>query len=314
MAAGTPTYSVVVPCYNGAPFLRETLDSVLAQTAPPLEILVIDDGSTDDSAAVAESYGDPVRVIRQPNQGESVARNRGIDEARAEWVAFLDADDLWRPSKLAAQLEVAGGEIACVHCRFDALIDGQIQPVEPRTRSDESSDPIVNMLLHWAVLPSSALVRTAAARSTRFPEWTRDSEDMIFFADLRRRGPFAYVDSPLCVYRRNAGQQTAQADHNLRSVRSLWAWRQRADLQLEPERLERLRDGLARRLARSHDACYWRRDFETARRIRDGLRQLGVDPIAYSQLCKRPLLFGFAHRLWDRVTAGSQLANAGATK
>jgi glycosyltransferase involved in cell wall biosynthesis len=64
--------SVVIPCYNGARFLRETVASVLSQTAPVLEVLVVDDGSTDDSVAVAESFGDPVRVIRQANQGESV--------------------------------------------------------------------------------------------------------------------------------------------------------------------------------------------------------------------------------------------------
>jgi glycosyltransferase involved in cell wall biosynthesis len=64
--------SVVIPCYNGARFLRETVASVLSQTAPVLEVLVVDDGSTDDSVAVAESFGDPVRVIRQANQDESV--------------------------------------------------------------------------------------------------------------------------------------------------------------------------------------------------------------------------------------------------
>src|SRR4051812_13046945 len=99
-----PTISVVIPCYNGALYLRETLESALAQNYAPLEILVVDDGSEDDSAAIAESCGAPVRVIRQPNQGESVARNRGIDEARGDWVAFLDADDLWEPEKLERQV------------------------------------------------------------------------------------------------------------------------------------------------------------------------------------------------------------------
>ena len=92
--------TVIIPCYNGAAYLREAIDSALDQTHPPLEVIVIDDGSTDDSAAIAESYGPPVCVIRQENQGESVARNRGIDEAKGDWVAFLDADDLWKPTKL----------------------------------------------------------------------------------------------------------------------------------------------------------------------------------------------------------------------
>ncbi len=69
--------SIIIPCYNGAPFLRDALDSALRQTVPPSEVILVDDGSTDDSAAIAEAYGPPVRVIRQDNQGESVARNAG---------------------------------------------------------------------------------------------------------------------------------------------------------------------------------------------------------------------------------------------
>jgi glycosyltransferase involved in cell wall biosynthesis len=94
--------SIITPCYNGSPYLRDTIASALGQTRPPLEVIVIDDGSTDDSAAIAESFGSPVRVIRQTNQGESVARNRGIAEARGSHLLFLDADDLIAPEALAA--------------------------------------------------------------------------------------------------------------------------------------------------------------------------------------------------------------------
>lgn len=70
--------SIIIPCYNAASFLRETLDSALRQTVAAAEVILVDDGSTDDSAAIAESYGPPIRVLRQPNQGESVARNAGL--------------------------------------------------------------------------------------------------------------------------------------------------------------------------------------------------------------------------------------------
>ena len=89
------TVSVVIPCYNAAPWLRETIESVLAQTHPVLEVIVVDDGSTDQSAEIAESFGPCVRVVRQSNQGESIARNNGIDLARGDWIAFIDADDIW---------------------------------------------------------------------------------------------------------------------------------------------------------------------------------------------------------------------------
>src|SRR4249919_215905 len=97
--------SAVVPCYNAGPFLRQTLQSVLAQTCPVFEIIVVDDGSTDESAAVAKTFRPLVRVIQQENRGESVARNRGIDEAQGDWVALLDADDIWEPTKLEKQIE-----------------------------------------------------------------------------------------------------------------------------------------------------------------------------------------------------------------
>jgi len=76
---------------------------------------VIDDGSSDNSAEIAAAFGPPVRVLRQPNQGESVARNRGMEEARGSWIAFLDADDLWRPRKLESQLALVDDGVVAVH-------------------------------------------------------------------------------------------------------------------------------------------------------------------------------------------------------
>lgn len=95
--------SVIIPVYNGESFLGAALDSALAQGQRPLEVLVVDDGSTDGSAAVAESRAG-VRCLRIEHSGVSTARNRGIAEAAGEWLAFLDADDVWLPEKLAIQV------------------------------------------------------------------------------------------------------------------------------------------------------------------------------------------------------------------
>jgi glycosyltransferase involved in cell wall biosynthesis len=92
--------SVVIPAYNASAYLREALESALGQT---VALIVVDDGSTDDSAEIAASFGVPVRVIRQKSSGEAAARNRGIEDARGHWLAFLDADDVWEPNKLALQ-------------------------------------------------------------------------------------------------------------------------------------------------------------------------------------------------------------------
>jgi glycosyltransferase involved in cell wall biosynthesis len=96
--------SCVVPVYNGQRFLGEALDSIFAQTYRPIEVIVVDDGSTDGTANVAARYGQPIRYIRQENRGASVARNAGIHAAAGEFIAFLDADDLWTAQKLTAQM------------------------------------------------------------------------------------------------------------------------------------------------------------------------------------------------------------------
>jgi glycosyltransferase involved in cell wall biosynthesis len=99
----TATVACVVPVHNGERYLAQTLRSILAQTLRPAEVVVVDDGSSDDSAAIAQSFGDPVRVIRQEHRGPASARNRGVAEAHSELVAFLDADDLFHPRKLERQ-------------------------------------------------------------------------------------------------------------------------------------------------------------------------------------------------------------------
>lgn len=100
-----PLVSVIISTCNRVDYLPEAIASARAQTYAPLELIVVDDGSTDGSAAVARRFGDPVRVVRQENAGPAAARNRGIAEARGAFISFLDADDLWVPEKLERQLE-----------------------------------------------------------------------------------------------------------------------------------------------------------------------------------------------------------------
>lgn len=100
-----PRISVVIPVFNTERFLGDAIASVHAQGEKSLEVIVVDDGSTDGSAAVAERFGNPVRVIRQANAGPAAARNRGIAAARADYLAFLDADDLYSADKIAVQAD-----------------------------------------------------------------------------------------------------------------------------------------------------------------------------------------------------------------
>ena len=102
----TPSITVVIPCFNAGRYIAATLKSVLAQDIAGLEVVVVDDGSSDRSAALVRQNFPAVRLIEQANQGVASARNLGLHEARGEWVAFIDADDLWLPGKLQAQFEL----------------------------------------------------------------------------------------------------------------------------------------------------------------------------------------------------------------
>jgi GT2 family glycosyltransferase len=108
--------SVVIPAYNAASVLPRAIESVLGQTSRPEEVIVVDDGSTDNTAQVATQYGPSITYIRQDNAGASAARNRGIAEATGEWIAFLDSDDEWLPPKLQYQWEVLQGDAQLIWC------------------------------------------------------------------------------------------------------------------------------------------------------------------------------------------------------
>src|SRR6476619_4299573 len=104
MTSENPLVSVIIPVYNGARYLRAALESVFAQSYCNFEVIVVDDGSVDDSGVIAQSFPE-VRYINQTNQGVAAARNHGIEVARGEYFAFLDQDDLWTPEKLKLQIE-----------------------------------------------------------------------------------------------------------------------------------------------------------------------------------------------------------------
>lgn len=104
-SAANPVVDVILPAYNGSAVIRKALESALAQNVP-VRVIVVDDGSTDDSAAIARSYGSRVTVIRQQNRGVSGARNTGLAAASAPYIALLDQDDIWQPGKLARQIRL----------------------------------------------------------------------------------------------------------------------------------------------------------------------------------------------------------------
>ncbi|MCA8972826.1 MAG: glycosyltransferase family 2 protein [Planctomycetes bacterium] len=127
--AAPPSFSVVIPTYNRANLVGRAIDSALAQTIGATEIIVVDDGSTDDTQAILQSYSDRIRIIRQANAGCSAARNHGVRVSRGEWVAFLDSDDTWAPDHLESMADAirsteGRADLYFSDSRFDAAEGG----------------------------------------------------------------------------------------------------------------------------------------------------------------------------------------------
>ena len=222
MIGNKSTVSVVIPCYNGAAFLRETLASVLAQTHPVLEVIVVDDGSTDDSADIAASFGPPVRVARQPNRGESVARNRGVRESRGDWIAFLDADDAWLPNRIEAQFAQSPPDAVAMHCNLIFFgVENYTTRIED-TPADLRYSPAELCCRNWFHTPSATIVRRDACPS--FPEQVRYGEDLLFFLELAQAGRVSLCTEPLVRYRQHRSAQSSRAETRVGWFQTIDAW------------------------------------------------------------------------------------------
>jgi glycosyltransferase involved in cell wall biosynthesis len=209
--------SVVVPTHNRSSLLALTLQSVLWQRDVDLEIVVVDDGSTDDTAeAVARLRDGRVRIVRHERpQGVAAARNRGAEEATAEWITFLDDDDLWAPDKLARQLQAARDTgrswayTGAVSIDDDLKVLGGMPPPSP--------ERIVELLPRFDAVPgggSNVVVhRDTLARAGRFDSRLRNTEDWEMWIRLAKLGPPAWVCSPLVAKRahnRNSSLDTRE--------------------------------------------------------------------------------------------------------
>lgn len=178
----TPTVSVVIPVHNGARFLAEAIRSALDQTYPPHEVIVVDDGSDDASAAIAASH--KATVIRQPNRGVSAARNAGLAKASGEYVALLDADDIWLPTKLEQQLLAISTRAATGLCttRFSYFLHPGVAP-PPLLDQATLGTP------QPKTCPSTWLVHRALFRLVGlFPEHIRVAEDIAWLGRVQDAG------------------------------------------------------------------------------------------------------------------------------
>jgi glycosyltransferase involved in cell wall biosynthesis len=219
--------SVVVPAYNYGRYLGEAIDSVLAQTHRHFELLVVDDGSSDNTREIVTAYADPrVRYVWQQNQGLSAARNTGIREARFDFVAFLDADDLWRPDHLAeAMAEFARRGPECALVASNSLRMDQ-HGTEMATRLPDWKGArridVSEIVIRTRFMPSTAVVRRAAFdRCGGFDTGLRSSEDREMWMRIAAEYDVACRSEPTVLIRKHTSNMSKQADRMCQSMRTV---------------------------------------------------------------------------------------------
>jgi glycosyltransferase involved in cell wall biosynthesis len=219
--------SVVIPTYNYGQFIAEAIDSVLQQTCPVDEIIIVDDGSTDETRAVVEAFGDRVRYIKQENAGVCAARNRGVAETSGEVIAFLDADDIWEANKVEKQLAafVEDPEVALVHCgmrEFDSRTGETL-----RLFLEGGEGWVAKEMAKWEkhiIGPSSTLMvkREVFDVVGNFDTQLKNGEDWEFCFRVAYKYKIGVVLAPLLNYRNHGINATKNVAEMERSTLIAW--------------------------------------------------------------------------------------------
>lgn len=216
--SGTPLVSIITATYNMANYVADTIDSLLAQTHPAVECVVVDDGSTDHTQDVLARYADDARVkiVRQENAGQTVAKNHGLREAAGDFIGFCDADDLWRPDKLARQLPHFQDEtVGVVYGNFQ-FIDGEGRPIatdRPATYSGRITDKLlVDNFVHF---PTALVRREIIDAAGGFDESLSMGIDFDLWLRISVDHDFLYLPDILVDYRIWSGQMSHRTGERL---------------------------------------------------------------------------------------------------
>jgi glycosyltransferase involved in cell wall biosynthesis len=216
MSGQPDTVSVIIPSYNSARFVPQAIESAEAQSVSPHEIIVVDDGSTDDTASVLAAFGTRIRVVSRPNGGLPAARNSGSAVATGSWLAYLDADDTWLPAKLQRQLEVGRDpRIALVYTdRLNVGARGQLPERQSDVHQMYSGDIFVDLLLLGnRITASSAMIRRDVYTSLGgFAEHLRAAEDWDLWIRLAETHRVGVVHEPLTCYMFHAGMMSGDPE------------------------------------------------------------------------------------------------------
>jgi teichuronic acid biosynthesis glycosyltransferase TuaG len=221
-----PRVSVIIPFFKYADWLDEALKSAFSQTYKNFEIILVDDGSTEDVTAIVASYDERLLYIRQENQGAAVARNRGLAEARGEYIAFLDSDDLWEPEKLSTQVNYLE-KTGLVWCSTDySSFNSETGTlIKTYDLSFHSGNVYPMCLLSNHVATPTIMVKKEvldADLGLRFCNKMRFGQDVYLWLLLSQRFPLAHIPQALTLVRIRGGNTALRARAHLQVRAELW--------------------------------------------------------------------------------------------
>ena len=198
-----PLVSVIIPTYNRGWIIEEAIDSVLAQNFENFELILVDDGSTDDTQDILATYAEKIIMLRQDSLGVSAARNRGVQTASGQLIAFLDSDDLWLPQKLSKQVDFFSSHPQAVICQTEEIWVRNGKRVNPKNRHKKGSGIIFERSLGLCLVSPSAVMmrRELFDEVGLFDERLIACEDYDLWLRIGCRYPVFLIETPLIIKR-----------------------------------------------------------------------------------------------------------------
>jgi glycosyltransferase involved in cell wall biosynthesis len=220
-----PLVSVIIPTFNRAGMVCEAIDSVLEQRFLDYELIVVDDGSTDNTQVMLAIYGNRFTLALQDNRGVSAARNKGAGMARGTWLAFLDSDDLWLPEKLYRQVQYIAENPSCLLCQTQEIWIRNHERIYPKKKHRKPSGMIFEPSLQLCLVsPSAVMIKKLLFEKTGgFDETLPACEDYDLWLRISHRYPIHLVDDPLVIKRGGHNDQLSKTPNlDIYRIQSLY--------------------------------------------------------------------------------------------
>lgn len=301
MKKTTPLISVIMPCYNREKTIAESIRSVLAQSFTDWELIIIDDGSIDESITIAQSFNDPrIKLYAQKNGGVCHARNTGIEHAKGSFIAFLDTDDTWHPDCLSRLYgALSSGKAVLAYCGWQniGLAGGQGEPFVPPNYENTEKLALLFQNCRWPI-HACLTYKTAIIEAGMFNESILTSEDYLLWLNIAINHPLTRVPEVLAYYHFHDGEQ---ATKNKATIAINHCLTQQLFLEQHPEAIRllgkpRVRQLIYGELLKQGFDCYWKRELHSARTIFKQAMRHGYGGLSDLKYMLPSLLPYFIHR------------------